>query len=305
MTENSFKRACSPELDAILGKKIYTLGDGIGYIMPVDYLGNDCTIANCARVSYAGGTKQVRDYKGLIRFLIRHSHTSPFEMCKIMFQMRIPLFAQRQMVRHRTGTTSSDKIMNLNEESGRYSVLLDEVYIPAPERMCSQSLTNKQQSGDQLDPDTALELQHQMEEMHGELYQLYTDLINRGLVRELSRTVLSQSQYITCVFCMDAHNLMHFMKLRLGAGAQYEIKVYAQAIADIFKVWLPETFSAWEEYSLNAVMMSATEMKFLRSLWATVGGKTLLDDLSTILAGMSAGEKREFMKKIGAEEDYV
>lgn len=292
MTENSFKRSSSPELDAILGKKIFTLGDEIGYITPVEYMGTDETVANCARVSYAEGTKQIRDYKGLIRFLIRHSHTSPFEMCKIMFQMRIPLFAQRQMVRHRTGTTSPDKMMNLNEESGRYSILKEEVYIPSPQRMCGQSETNKQQSGAQLDPEEAGSMVQQITETHSDLYIFYQSLLERGLARELSRTVLSQSQYISCVLCFDAHNLMHFMKLRLGDGAQYEIKVFAQAMADVFKIWLPETAKAWEEYKLHSETMSATEMRYIRAALKGESAEGILD-------GMSKGERKEFADKLG------
>lgn len=289
--ENPFKRACSPELDAILGKKIYTLGDGIGYVMPVDYMGNDCTIANCARVSYAKGTKQIRDFKGLIKFLMRHSHSSPFEMCKIMFQMRIPLFAQRQVVRHRSGTTSADKIQNLNEESGRFSVLENEVYIPPVSRMCEQSSKNKQQSGNPLPPEVASSLREELEDKQKSLYEFYTHLLDSGLVRELSRTALSQSQYISCVFCMDAHNLMHFMKLRLGEEAQYEVKVYAEAMAETFKIWLPATYDAWVEYRRDSVMFSATEIKYV--IAKMTGSST-----EGILDGMSKGEEREFFDKL-------
>jgi thymidylate synthase (FAD) len=298
---NITKRSISEGIEALLFEKVPVLGGGSGYIMPVDYMGNDETIVTSARVSYAKGTSKVRGTKELIRFLLRHRHSSPFEMASVTFQMRIPLFANAQMVRHRKGRTASDESQKRNEESGRYSVLEEEYYIPEPERMCSQSKTNKQQSGDRLPEEVASKLVSDLETKHSEIYKFYRELLDQGLARELSRTVLSQAQYISCVFQMDAHNLMHFMKLRLGDDAQYEIRVYAQAMADVFKAWLPETHDAWEEYCLNAVTMSATEMKFLRSLWTTVGGQTLMDSLSPVLAGMSAGEKTEFMKKIGAD----
>lgn len=281
---NVTKRPISEGMESVLGIKEYVFGDGIGYLVPVDYMGNDETIANTARTSYAEGTKQVRDYKGLIRYLMRHMHSSPFEFCEATFQLRIPLYACTQLLRHRTG--------NFNAESGRYSVMKEECYIPEESRMSGQSSTNKQQSGDKLPPEEATDIRDCMKEESVRVYDFYHSLLERGLARELSRGFTPQCQYVTIVFKMDAKNLMHFMKLRLGEGAQYEIKVYAQAIADIFKVWLPETFSAWEEYSLNAVTMSATEMRFIRAYLRGESTDGILDHLSK-------GERREFAEKLG------
>lgn len=209
----------------------------------------DYAIAQMARVSYGDGTKSVNEDKGLIRFLLRHAHTSPFEGIELKFHMKMPIFIARQAIRHRT--------VSLNEISGRYSVMKDEFYFPKAEELRAQSKTNKQGSDGYIDIEKASKYVQAIADQCVESYKWYLDMIESGISREQARMILPLNLYTEWYWKQDLHNLLHFLALRADSHAQYEIQVYANAILDLIRPLMPYTIEAWEDYH---IMRGATKL---------------------------------------------
>jgi len=209
-----------------------------GYVLLVDVMGNDDAIADAARVSYDKGTTQVRNNERLIKYLYKHDHSSPFEQVEFKFEVKLPMFVARQMVRHRTAS--------LNEVSARYSVLEDEFYVPELERLNTQHSKNKQQSSTEVIQNPE-EVRDKIIELQKKSYETYLELLDQGLVRELARNVLPVSIYTKWVWKIDLKNLLHFIRLRESSDAQYEIKVYAEAMLELIEPYVPITIEAYRE----------------------------------------------------------
>ncbi|MGF1502450.1 MAG: FAD-dependent thymidylate synthase [Paracoccaceae bacterium] len=283
-------RATSPALEARLGEAIPVLDHG--FVRLVDYMGDDAAIVQAARVSYGRGTKTARSDGGLIRYLMRHWHSTPFEMCEIKMHIKLPIFVARQWIRHRTA--------NVNEISARYSILDNEFYVPPPEALAAQSETNRQGRGATLEgsaADRALDI------LRGEAtrtYASYQALLDgetgEGLARELARMVLPTNVYTQWYWKTDLHNLLHFLQLRADPHAQAEIRAYAEAIGGLVRAWVPMTWAAFEDYRLNAVTLSGPAMACLRRMLAG-------EAVSEASSGLSPGEWRELQIAIrgGAE----
>lgn len=242
----------------------------LGFVGLVDVMGNDSSIVQAARTSYGKGTKSVMEDRGLIRYLMKHHHTSVFEMVEFKFHIKLPIFVMRQHVRHRTA--------NLNEYSGRYSVMTDEFYIPEPHRLQSQSVLNKQGSGAPL-VDQELEMVHQLiKNISVDSYQSYLNLINdpeaenwgiadrQGLSRELSRIILPQNNYTECYWKIDLKNLLHYIRLRADAHAQWEIQEFARALAEFVKQRCPIAFEAFEDYMEQSASLSRMDQDLLHAI---------------------------------------
>ena len=259
-------RATSPALEKILYKQIPILDHG--FIRVIDYMGTDQSIVQAARVSYGEGTKKLREDRGLIRYLLSHWHTTPFEMCEIKFHIKLPIFVARQWIRHRTA--------NVNEYSARYSVLDKEFYIPEMNQLGSQSTTNKQGRSNTLDKKFAKQAQDLIKKNSEQLYDDYQNLLNgkllnndeyvegEGLARELARTTLPLNYYTQWYWKIDLHNLMHFLRLRADSHAQYEIQIYADKMVEILKKWVPLTFEAFEDYRSDSFKLSKEGAKLLK-----------------------------------------
>ncbi len=244
-------------LDEILGKPFKVLNDG--FIRVVDYMGSDQSIVQAARVSYGKGTKQVRQDRGLIRYLMRHKHTTPFEMCEIKFHIRVPMDAWRQWIRHRTA--------NVNEYSTRYSIAIDSAYETEPSMWRKQSKDNKQGSEGFLDERIGAELSKQEKEMHRIVREIYQKRVELGVAREQARKDLPLSTYTEAYWKIDLHNLLHFLRLRMDSHAQYEIRQYAQIIGnEIVSKWVPLTWEAFNDFQLNTTGFSALEMEILKNM---------------------------------------
>lgn len=243
-----------------------------GFVRLVDHMGDDAAIVQAARVSYGAGTKSVSDDEGLIRYLVRHQHTTPLEMCEVKLHCKMPIFVARQWVRHRTA--------NINEYSARYSILSNEFYLPELEQMTPQSAQNKQGRSEAVaDEDVGLMLEEVREELKlasEDAYDLYMDLLGEsdsakdcgfpGISRELARIALPVNYYTEWYWKVDLHNLFHFLKLRMDPHAQWEIRVYAEAVAKLVQPLFPIAYRAFEDYRLNAVTFSGPAMKLLRGL---------------------------------------
>jgi thymidylate synthase (FAD) len=273
-----------------LNKEIKCLDHG--FVRLVDVMGDDEAIVQAARVSYGKGTKSVNEDRGLIRYLMRHKHTSPFEMVEFKFHVKLPIFIARQWIRHRTA--------NVNEYSGRYSEMKDEFYIPEASQMRTQSLVNKQGRGDDNLPEESISnILDTLAESNNRLFSEYSEMLNLGLAREIARINLPLSNYTEWYWKIDLHNLFHFLRLRIDPHAQYEIRVYGEAIAEIVKSIVPMAWSAFEDYILNAGNFSDVEMKVLREL---IKDK-LLDTDELIKNGLSRREAVEFINKF-QKSDY-
>ena len=241
------KRDSSVELDKILGNEIKVLDHG--FIKVVDYMGTDSAIADAARLSYGKGTKKNSNDKGLIRYLMRHDHTSPFEMCEIKFHVKMPIFIARQWIRHRTA--------NVNEYSARYSILEDQFYIMDRESVSLQSTTNNQGRGENITDDKTIDnILGKCNDLHKLCYSSYEEFLDAGLSREVARNVLPVSVYTQMCWKIDLHNLLHFLRLRADVHAQYEIREYANAMLDVVKMWVPVTYEAFVDYSLCSYKVS-------------------------------------------------
>ena len=282
-------RAVSPGMEAWLFHAIPVLDHGL--IRVVDYMGDDGAIVQAARVSYGEGTRTTRDDAGLIRYLMRHWHSTPFEMCEIKLHVKLPVFVARQWIRHRTA--------NVNEYSARYSILDREFYIPAPEHLAAQSTTMNQGRGAVLGPEESARVLEILREDSARAYDHYEAMLSQegqsGLARELARMNLPANVYTQWYWKVDLHNLFHFLRLRADPHAQYEIRAYAEAIGEVVRDWVPAAWAAFEDYRLNAVQFSGKGMEALRRM---LKGETVTrEDV-----GMSAGEWREFEEALSWRE---
>jgi len=223
-----------------------------GFVRVVDYMGDDAAIVQAARVSYGKGTKKVNEDRGLIRYLMRHWHSTPFEMCEIKFHIKVPIFIARQWIRHRTA--------NVNEYSARYSVMDKEFYIPAIENLATQSQSNRQGRGDVLTGKEAERVLKLLKDDANQVYDHYEEMLNpegTALARELARMNLTLNYYTQWYWKIDLHNLMHFLRLRADGHAQYEIREYANVMIDVLKKWVPITHESFLDYRQNAQNLSA------------------------------------------------
>lgn len=244
-----------PEAEALLDQEIKVLDKG--FVRLVDYLGSDDRIVQSARVSYGAGTKSYRQDRGLIHYLLRNEHTSPFEQVVLTFHCKMPIFVARQWVRHRTA--------RLNEISGRYSIMKDEFYVPSSSQMRGQSEDNKQARSETV-VEGAEKMIDEMVEDQRHVYAHYEGMIEKGLAREIARSNLPLSLYTEWYWQIDLHNLFHFLALRMDSHAQYEIRVYAEAMATCAKAVAPLAYEAFEEHKLGAVKFSRTECEALVAL---------------------------------------
>jgi thymidylate synthase (FAD) len=285
------RREVSPGVEQLLYEAIPVLDHG--FIRVIDYMGTDSAIVQAARVSYGRGTKKVNEDAGLINYLMRHRHTTPFEMCEIKFHIKLPIFIARQWIRHRTA--------NVNEYSGRYSIMDKEFYVPEPEQLASQSQSNRQGRGDTLEGAEAARVLEILKSDAIQAYSHYEEMLNEdvvgnvlkegktGLARELARMNLTLNFYTQWYWKVDLHNLMHFLSLRADAHAQYEIRVYAEAMLGILKAWLPITYNAFMDYRIGGASLSAKGLAILKRM---LSGENVTQEQS----GMSKGEWRELMQ---------
>jgi thymidylate synthase (FAD) len=278
---NETVRASSQELEDILYEPIPVLGHG--FIRVVDYMGTDASIVQAARVSYGKGTKKSQEDKGLINYLMRHGHTTPFEMCELKLHVRLPIFVMRQWVRHRTAS--------INEYSARYSVLNNEFYIPEADQIARQSAYQKQGKDDaSMDSSQTQRILELMKSTNEDSYQKYLHLLDDlSLTRELARTVLPVSVYTEIYWKINLHNLLHFVKLRADSHAQYEIRCYADVILDIIKKWVPYTYDAFVNYRQESVSVSCKCVDLINK---ALSGKKVSKENS----GLSTGEWQDFAK---------
>ncbi|MBC7145021.1 MAG: FAD-dependent thymidylate synthase [Thioclava marina] len=282
-------RAVSPGME----KRLYTAHEVLdhGLVRVIDYMGDDAAICQAARVSYGRGTKAVSNDTGLIRYLMRHWHSTPFEMCEVKFHVKLPVFVARQWIRHRTA--------NVNEYSARYSILDREFYIPAPDQLAAQSTVNNQGRGAVLEGAEAARVLDILREDAMRAYDHYEDMLTpdedagkQGLARELARMNLPANVYTQWYWKIDLHNLFHFLRLRADHHAQYEIRVYAEVMCDIVKDWVPAAYSAFEDYRLGGVNLSGKSVELLKR---RLTGEVVTQENS----GMSKGEWREFTEVWG------
>jgi len=270
----STRRVTVPALEEILYSPLAVLDQG--FVRVVDYMGDDGAVVQAARVSYGRGTRKVSEDKGLIHYLMRHRHSTPFEMCEIKFHVKLPIFVARQWIRHRTA--------NVNEYSARYSILDNEFYIPGPAQLAAQSASNRQGRGDVLEGEEAARVLGMMKADSQRQYDHYADMLNeneggdavdagkRGLARELARMSLTLNFYTQWYWKIDLHNLMHFLSLRADPHAQYEIRVYADAMLEVMKRWVPLCHEAFVQHRLHAVTLSAGAIAVVKRL---LGGEAV------------------------------
>ena len=259
-----------------------------GFVRVVDTMGDDSAIVQAARVSYGDGTKTPSDDRSLIRYLMRHWHSTPFEMCEVKLHVKLPVFVARQWIRHRTA--------NVNEYSARYSIMDREFYVPDPQNICSQSTINKQGGADPVEPVLADAVQGMFIDASEGSYKEYDEMLEAGVARETARMVLPINVYTQWYWKVDLHNLFHFLRLRSDPHAQYEIRVYADAIAEFVAQWVPEAWAAFQDYRLNAMSLSAMEVECM---------KTLLMGADPAYENMSGRERSEFeekMKRVGVTD---
>ncbi len=261
-----------------------------GFVRVIDYMGNDTSIVQAARVSYGEGTKKSRDDKSLIFYLMRHWHSTPFEMCEVKLHVKLPVFVARQWIRHRTA--------NVNEYSARYSILDNEFYIPKSENLASQSSSNNQGRGDVLEGDEAKKVIQILKNDSLRSYKSYEKMLSKenkkGLARELARMNLPTNIYTQWYWKTDLHNLFNFIRLRNDLHAQYEIRVYAEKIAELVKKWVPFAFEAFEQYQLNSSHLSSNGLSCIKRL---IKG----EDVSQDNSGMGKREWKEFCEIIGKD----
>lgn len=258
-----------------------------GFLYLVDYMGNDDAVVQAARVSYGQGTKKLASDAGLIRYLLRHLHTTPSEMVEFKFHCKMPIFVARQWIRHRTA--------NVNEYSGRYSEMLDEFYLPEPSALRKQSATNKQGRAEELSPEIQQKILQLLRIDYGTQFGHYKEFLDFDLAKELARINLSVANYTQWYWKIDLHNLLHFLRLRLDSHAQYEIRVFGEAMARIIKDAVPITFEAFEDYRLGSMTFSRLELEILQAnQWPTSQEKVskLLETIN------NTREKEEFLEKL-------
>ena len=291
------RRATVAALEDILYQATRVLDHG--FIRVVDYMGDDGAVVQAARVSYGRGTRRVSEDKGLINYLLRHRHTTPFEMCEIKYHVKLPIFVARQWIRHRTA--------NVNEYSARYSILDNEFYVPAPEHLGAQAAANRQGRDTLLEGEEAARVLALLREDAARAYADYAEMLNedeagakrdsarKGLARELARMNLSLNFYTQWYWKTDLHNLMHFLSLRADAHAQYEIRAYAEAMIETLHRWVPLTAAAFEDHVRGGVNLSGKGLAVVKRLLAG-------EDLTQEESGLSKREWRELMATLGREE---
>jgi thymidylate synthase (FAD) len=256
------ERPISKSLDEVLGKPFKVLDDG--FIRVVDYMGSDESIVQAARVSYGKGTKKIHEDRGLIRYLMRHHHTTPFEMCEIKFHVRVPMDCWRQWIRHRTA--------NVNEYSTRYSVAIDSAAATNEEDWRIQTPGNRQGSAGFADSNTGKELTEQERKIQTEAREVYEERLAKGIAREQARKDLPLSTYTEAYWKIDLHNLLHFLYLRMDAHAQYEIRKYAEVMGhEIVAKWCPLTWEAFMDYRVNSSGFTRLEMEIVQELMKDSG----------------------------------
>jgi thymidylate synthase (FAD) len=285
------RRATVPALEAMLFQALPVLDHG--FVRVVDYMGDDGAVVQAARVSYGRGTKAVSEDRGLIRYLMRHRHSTPFEMCEIKYHVKLPIFVARQWIRHRTA--------NVNEYSARYSVMDREFYIPEPEQLAAQSAVNRQGRGEVLEGEDAALVLDMLREDAARNYDHYAWMLNEdeegqpaekgrsGLARELARMNLTLNTYTQWYWKTDLHNLLHFLSLRADAHAQYEIRVYAEAMLKTVEAWVPHCHEAFRDYRMGAAMLSAQMLSIVKRM---LDGEVVTQETS----GLSKREWRELME---------
>lgn len=276
-------RSRNEAAEALLDRSFRVLDKG--FVRLVDFMGGDDRIVQAARVSYGDGTRTVREDRALIDYLLRNRHTSPFEQVVLTFHLKMPIFVARQWLRHRTA--------RLNEISGRYSVMRDEFYVPAGERVQLQSSVNRQGSGEPVDAavqERALELFRSGQE---DAYADYEALLGDGVARELARINLPGSLYTEMYWQVDLNNLFHFLRLRLDWHAQEEIRLFSEVLFDCAKAVAPAAMSAFEEHILHGVSLSRTELRLLLDV---LDDEVLVERVRN--SGLSRGRQREFLRKL-------
>jgi len=287
---NKTKRITAPELEKILYEAISVLDHG--FVRVVDYMGDDSSIVQAARVSYGKGTKKVNTDAGLIKYLMRHWHSTPFEMCEIKYHVKLPIFIARQWIRHRTA--------NVNEYSARYSILDKEFYLPASEHLAAQSQSNRQGRGDIIEGEQAKKVLDLLKNDAERTYKNYEEMLNQrydgsiidenkaGLARELARMNLTLNTYTQWYWKTDLLNLMNFLRLRADQHAQYEIRAYADVMLDTLKKWVPTTYEAFMDYRVGGTEVSAKGKSVIQKL--IKGEKVSIED-----SGLSKREWNELM----------
>ena len=281
------KRFVNKGAEKWLNKVIPVLDHGFVYL--VDYMGSDEAVEQAARVSYGTGTRKTNETRGLLRYLLRNDHTTPFEMAEVKFHAKMTIFVARQWVRHRTA--------NINEYSARYSILKDEFYLPQSEVVSVQSTNNKQGRGETINPRLSKIVKEKMKDIYSSSSHLYNDLINPEgefkVARELSRAVLPLSTYTEWYWKIDLHNLLHFLRLRLDQHAQYEIRVYAQAMAKIIKDAFPITWEAFEDYKLDSLRITKPEKEIIVKLLKKKKIKFTEEEIIKTAESLGLTNKRE------------
>ncbi|MDR0483955.1 MAG: FAD-dependent thymidylate synthase [Alphaproteobacteria bacterium] len=255
---NTTNRTTNDSLEKYLQQSIPCLNKG--FVRLVDYMGSDSSITQAARVSYGAGTKTINDDTALIRYLLRHKHTTPFEMCEIKLHIKAPIFIARQWLRHRTA--------NVNEYSARYSIMEHDYYVPEEEQLCYQSKSNKQGRSEIIPQPLNAEIREKITDITEKSFATYDSFINEdiNLAKEIARGVLPVNVYTQFYWKIDLHNLLHFLRLRADSHAQYEIRVYAEAILELVKLWTPITYQAFMDYAVNAETFSSEEISLLKKL---------------------------------------
>jgi thymidylate synthase (FAD) len=293
--EKALNRVVVSEMEKILGVPFPVLDDG--FIRVIDYLGSDESIVQAARVSYGKGTKRIHEDRGLIRYLMRHRHTTPFEMCELKLHVRVPMDCWRQWIRHRTAS--------VNEYSTRYSVAIDARQRTLSSEWRSQAAGNRQGSGEKLDTGAGRFLSRKEEEFHELASELYEERLKQGVAREQARKDLPLSTYTEAYWKIDLHNLLHFLQLRMDPHAQNEIRHYANVIGnEIVRIWCPITWEAFIDYRMNTMSLSRLELEILKAIAAGDAGAALeraegFGWLVRAEGGLkSHRERREFEEKL-------
>ena len=298
--ENKTKRVTAPELEKILFEALPVLDHG--FIRVIDYMGDDSSIVQSARVSYGKGTKKVSTDSGLIKYLMRHWHSTPFEMCEIKYHVKLPIFIARQWIRHRTA--------NVNEYSARYSILDKEFYLPSLENLAAQSQSNRQGRGEVLEGEQANKVLDLLKGDAEKTYENYETMLNErydgsvidekksGLARELARMNLTLNTYTQWYWKTDLLNLMNFLRLRADQHAQYEIRAYADIMLDTLKKWVPTTYEAFMDYRVGGTEVSAKGKIILQKL---IKG----DDIDLEQSGLSKREWNELMIAFNLKDKLI
>ena len=280
----------SAQLEKSLGMKTI---HQLGFVKLLDVMGDDEEVENSARISYGEGTRKVNQTRNLIRYLMRHKHTSPFEMCEVKFHLKLPIFIMRQLVRHRTA--------NLNEYSGRYSVMSNEFYLPEGDYLAKQSTTNNQGRGEVLEQQGLL--QFEFNRIYDGASMAYQVLLEEDLSREVARAVLPVANYTECIWKIDLHNFFHFVKLRSDSHAQREIRDYADVMYELVKPNFPLCCEAFEDYVQGSTTFSKQEMEVIRELLSYTDTKAALagmsvKDVGVLESKLGKRESKEFLEKL-------